>query len=317
MRKQNQNRSLAVTFFGLAAVLLLAAAPARALTPVTACGQNLDVAGASYILTVDLDCSGTLTSGINITANNVFFHLAGHTIASTDCDVTKSIGGVVVSGGVSGVRIDGGTVRGFNDGIALGSANARVSGVTVTSACVFGIAISGTNNQVDTSVVTLSGLDGIGIGAASGTHILSNDISGNNRVGVDISNFSDNNFVQNNIINNNGIVDGEQGGVAIFNGTNNLIANNSLSHNFQGIEIESPGNVVRDNTVSGSVNTGIFITSVGAPSTVKLNTVLGSGFVDMSDDGSKCNGDIWRKNTFQTDLAGSASDGGPGVGCIR
>ncbi len=317
MCKQSQNRCLAATIFGLAAVLLMAAAPVRALTSVTACGQNLNAAGGAYILTADLDCSGTLTSGINITANNVFFHLAGHTITSTDCDSTKSIGGIVVSGGVSGVRIEGGTVKGFNDGISLGSSGARVSGMTVTNSCIFGITVSGPNNQVDTSVVTLSGLDGIGIGAANGTHILSNDIFGNNRVGVDISNFSNNNFVENNIINNNGIVDGEQGGVAIFNGTANLVANNVLNNNFNGIEIESPGNIVRNNTVNGSVEDGIFVTSVGSPATIKLNTVLGSTFVDMSDDSPTCSGDLWRKNIFQTDLAGDVSNGGPGVGCIR
>ncbi len=317
MSKQNQDWLYSL-LLGLAAALLLAATPARALvlTPVTTCGQTLAAPGA-YILAADLDCSGTLASGVNITASNVIFHLAGHTLSSTDCSQTQTVYGIFVVGGITNVRIDGGTVKGFTDGIVLSSSNSRVRGMTVTSACLFGIAVQGQNNQVDTSVVTLSGLDGIGIGAASGTHIVSNDISGNVRVGVDISNFSNNNFVQNNIINNNGIVAHEQGGVAIFNGTNNLVANNALNNNFSGIEIESPGNIVRDNTVNGSVDTGIFITTFGSPSTVKHNTVLGNAFVDMLDDGSTCNGDLWRKNTFQTDLAGGVSDGGPGAGCIR
>ena len=308
-----QSKVFTSTLFGLTAVLLLTVAPARALTPVTACGQTLDVPGGKYILTVDLDCSGTFANGINITASSVFFHLAGHTISSTDCDASKGIGGIVVSGGISGVRIDGGTVRGFNDGVVLYSSSSRMSGMTVTNACIFGIAVSGQNNRVDTSVVTLSGLDGIGIGAASGTYIVSNDISANARVGVDISNFSNNNFVMNNIINSNGILDGEQGGVAIFNGTNNLVANNALNNNFNGIEIESPGNLVRGNTVNGS-HTGIFITTVGSPSTVKYNTVLGS-ITDMSDD--TCGVNTWRNNTFQTDLVAGVSDGGPATGCIR
>jgi parallel beta-helix repeat protein len=314
MCRKLQSKCLTLTFFGLAAVLLLTVSPARALIPVAACGQTLDVPGGKYILTVDLDCSGTLANGINITASSVFFHLAGHTISSTDCDPSKGIGGIVVSGGISGVRIDGGTVRGFDDGVVLYSSSSRMSGMTVTNACVFGIAVSGQNNRVDTSVVTLSGLDGIGIGAASGTYIVSNDISGNARVGVDISNFSNNNFVMDNIINSNGILDGEQGGVAIFNGTNNLVANNALNHNFNGIEIESPGNLVRGNTVNGS-HTGIFITTVGSPSTVKNNTVLGSVIADMSDD--TCGVNTWRNNTFQTDLVAGVSDGGPGTGCIR
>jgi hypothetical protein len=311
-----KNKMLTSMLFGLAAGLLLAAVPARALTPVTACGQTLDVPGGAYILTVDLDCSGTLANGVNITASNVVFHLAGHTISSTDCDVTKGIQGIFVSLAISGVRIDGGTVRGFNDGIGLNSSNSRVNAMTVTNACFFGIALQNQNNQVDTSVVTLSGLDGIALQVATGTIIAANDISGNLRLGVDISNNSNNNFVKSNIINGNG-TSGEQGGVGIFFGTNNVVANNALNHNFNGIEIESPGNFALTNKVNGSSSTGIFITTLGTPSTVKQNTVLGSVITDMNDTNASCDMDIWRKNTFQTDLVAGASDGGPGTGCIR
>lgn len=312
MNSKHHEKSLRLILLGLATLVLLAASPAHALNHVTACGQNLASAG-EYVLDTDLDCSGTLASGVEITASNVVFHLAGHTLASTDCDLSKNIGGVFVHDGLTGVKIDGGTVRGFNDGIDINLSTSHVSAMTVLSACVFGIALSGQNNQVDTSVVRLSGADGIGIGSASGTHILSNTIADNVRVGVDISNFSNGNFVENNVINRNGLVAGQQGGVAIFNGNNNLIANNAVNNNFNGVEIESPGNTVRNNTVNGSVSTGIFITVNGAPSTVKLNTSLGNAFVDMSDDGSNCNGDIWRKNTFQTSLAGGVA----GAHCIR
>jgi len=123
--------------------------------------------------------------------------------------------------------------------------------------------------------------------------------------------------VDHNIINRNGIRDGEQGGVAIVNGTGNLQTNNTLNNNFNGIEIESPNNTTRGNSVNGSASTGIFITSIGSPSTVTYNTVLGSAFTDMSDDSSTCSGDTWTRNTFQTDLANGVSDGGPSAGCIR
>jgi len=316
MCKKLQSKILTSMLIGLAAVLLVAAVPARALTPVTACGQTLDVPGGAYILTVDLDCSGTFTNGLNITASNVVFHLAGHTISSTDCDATKNIQGILVSLAISGVRIEGGTVRGFNDGIGLNSSNSRVSGMTVTNACIFGIVLSGQNNQLDTSVVTLSGLDGIGLQLATGALITANDISANLRLGVDISNNSNNNVLKSNIINSNGS-NSEQGGVGIFFGTNNVVANNALNNNSNGIEIESPGNFALDNKVNGSLNTGIFIPTLGSPSTVKHNTVLGSAFVDMSDGNTTCDGNIWRKNTFQTDLVAGASDGGSGTGCIR
>jgi len=154
----------------LAGLVLLGVHPAHAFTSVTACGQTLAAPG-EYLLTTDLSCDGTLASGISITSSDVVFHLAGHTIAKSDCDGTRAISGIAVGGGVSGVKIDGGTIRGFNDGIDLGAANSRVSGMILTGACFFGIAISGTNNQVSTSTVTQSSMDGIGIGAATGAVI--------------------------------------------------------------------------------------------------------------------------------------------------
>jgi hypothetical protein len=308
------NKVLVRTGLGLAA-LLLANRPAHALTSVTTCGQTLSMAGA-YVLDRDLDCSGTFANGVNIAASNVIFHLAGHTLASKDCDLTKAISGIVAPAGLSGVQIEGGTVSGFNDGIVLYSTSSQVRAVTATSACAFGIAISGSNNRVEASVVTASGIDGIGIGAATGIHVVGNYIADNNRVGVDISNFSNGNFVESNIIVRNGVVDGEQGGVAIFNGAHNLVAGNTLNGNFNGIEIESPGNVALNNRVNGS-HVGIFVTSVGSPSSVKGNTVLGSTVVDLSDDSATCAGNVWWNNDFQTDSAAASSDGGPGVGCIR
>jgi parallel beta-helix repeat protein len=308
---------LLATLIGLGGVLLVVGS-AQALIPVDpsgGCPQTLSVPG-EYILTGDLACSGAV-SGVLITASNVVFHLAVHTISDTTCDENVSFGGIFVQGGISGVRIDGGTVSGFNDGIILSSSNSRVVGMTVMNACIFGMAVSGRNNRLEKNVVTASGVDGIGLGQASRTRIIANDISGNGRVGVDISNFSDKNIVEDNIIHHNGFGAGEQGGVAIFNGTDNVIRNNAVNNNFAGILIESPGNLAQGNTVNGSVNTGILISNLGAPSSVIKNTVLGSGFTDMSDGNAGCAGDTWKNNTFETDLVVGASDGGPGAGCIQ
>jgi Right handed beta helix region len=315
MYRANRKRSLLFSALSLAAALLFAVGSASAQEPVSTCGRTLTKAG-TYFLTTDLDCSGTLASGVTITASHVTFHLAGHTISSTDCSNTKEVYGIFAVPGITAVKIDGGNVKGFSDGIVLYSSHSRARGMTVTGACLFGIAVSGQSNQVDTSTVTLSP-DGIGIGAASGTHIVSNNISGNLRVGVDISNSATKTLVLNNIINNNGLVSGQQGGVVIFSGTDNLIANNALNDNFEGIGVEWPGNMVRDNVVTRSVHTGIFISTNGSPSTVANNVVLGSGLADMDDDSPGCALNTWKKNNiFQTDLVAGASDGGRGVGCI-
>ncbi len=320
MCKKIQQRCFVSMLFGLAVTLLLAVGPAQAQTlipvnPANGCGQTLSAPG-EYVLTGDLACSGAV-SGVVITASNVVFHLAGHTISNTTCNLNVGFAGVFVSGGVSGVRIDGGTVSGFNDGIDLSASSSRITGMTLKNACFVGIAVTGRDNRLEKNVVTASGGDGVGLGSASGTIVRSNDISGNVRVGVDISNFSDNNVVEDNIINNNGIVAGQQGGVAIFNGKDNVIRNNALSNNFDGILIESPRNLVEGNVVSGSSQTGIVISSDGAPSTVMKNTVLGSGLADMSDGSAGCGANTWKNNTFQTDLVPGGSDGGPNAGCIR
>jgi parallel beta-helix repeat protein len=295
--------------------VLFVPASVTAQTPVNSCGQPLSTSG-EYVLSGDLDCTGTFADGIDITGSNITFHLAGHKIVSTDCDLSKDINGIFVHGGLSNVRVEGGTVQGFNDGIVLSSSHSRVDAMAVTKACLFGIAVQGSGNQVDTSVVTLSGEDGIGIGPSGGNRIVSNDVSNNVRLGVEISNFSNNNVVENNVINKNGIVANEQGGIAIFNGSGNLLQNNALNNNFSGIEIESPGNTANGNRVSGSLDTGIFITN-GSPSVVKRNVVFGSTLVDMLDDQVACGTDTWSGNNFQTDLVADIPDGGPKKGCLR
>src|SRR5262245_4571807 len=171
MCEQIQKKDLISILSGLTTILLLAVNPAQALTPVTVCGQTLSAPG-EYVLTGNLACSGAV-SGVIITASNVVFHMAGHTISNTTCDLSQTFGGIFVQGGISGVQIDGGTVSGFNDGIILSSSTSRVKGMTVTDACVFGIAVSGKNNRLERNVVTKSGLDGIGLGQASGTRVTS------------------------------------------------------------------------------------------------------------------------------------------------
>jgi hypothetical protein len=52
------------------------------------------------MLATDLDCSETFANGLNSTASNVVFHLAGHTLSSTDCDLSKDISGIFVPGNV-------------------------------------------------------------------------------------------------------------------------------------------------------------------------------------------------------------------------
>lgn len=309
-------KNLVAIVLALASTAVLSAGRAEALTlvnPAGGCGQTLSAPG-EYLLTGDLACSGPV-SGILITASNVTFYLGGHTISNTTCDPSASFGGVFVMGPVSGVRVEGGTVSGFNDGIILHfSSSGQVRGMKVKDSCVFGMAVSGQGNWIDKNLVTGSHVDGIGLGQAAGTIVTFNDISGNARVGVDISNFSNQNLVYNNIIHDNGVNEGY--GVAIFNGIANIVFDNVLNNNFNGIGVLSAGNLAQGNRVSGSKDGGIFISAIGAPSAVRQNIVLGNP-IDMSDGTAACGTNSWQNNTFETDQVLGVPDGGPTSGCIR
>jgi len=327
--KQKSTRGLQLVLailIGLGTALLPGAVSAQTPMPVNpadGCDQTLSVPG-EYVLTGNLPCTGSV-SGVRIASSDVTFHLAGHTISNETCDDSQTFAGIFVEGGFSNVEVEGGTVRGFNDGIILSSSNSRLRGMTVQNACTFGIAVQGANNRVLTNVVTGSGSDGIMLSPASGALIAANYCTGNKRAGVALSASADNNLIVKNILNGNG-GSGEGYGVAIFNGTRNVIRNNAANYNDVGIRIASavnPGgspalrNQVFDNTVSGNSHLGIWVQEEGSPSVIKFNRVLGSGDADMFDDSPGCGANVWRRNTFLTDLMAGLPDGGPGAGCIR
>jgi len=305
-----------MAFFCLALVVAAAQKTSAQLQPVTTCGQTLAAAG-EYVLMNDLNCSaptGDIT-GVEISASNVVFHLAGHTISSSICDLSRNVNGIFAFGGLTNVRIDGGNVSGFNDGIVLSSSISIVKGVKVTGACAFGFAVQGANNRIEKNTASGNG-DGVLLLSTTGTIVRANDLSGNLRNGLGISgeNTTDN-IVEDNIINSNGATEGF--GVAIFNGSNNLVRDNAVNHNHNGIFLGSPNNRVRENTVNGSTDVGISVTTFGNPSIVRLNTVLGSGNRDMSDDNAGCGGNTWRNNTFVSDFVNNIPNGGMNVGCLR
>src|SRR5262245_4638687 len=296
-------------------------------TPVTTCGQVLDQPG-EYVLTTNLDCSGGAGdyNGVTIMASNVNFHLAGHTIASSDCDTNRNISGIAVAGGITNVKIDGGAIIGFNDGIVLASSFSRVKGMTVQNACVFGIVVQGSNNVVQTNAVTGSGSDGIILCPATKAVVSSNYSSGNKRAGIAVSAFAYDNTIEKNVLNNNGGT-GEGAGVIVFNGTKTMIRYNTTNNNdFAGIRIASvtnpnneagPLTTVMGNTVSGNANVGIWIQADAPLSSVSANTAFGNGDTDMLDEVYSCGTSTWLNNLFMTDLAGGVPDGGPKAGCIR
>ena len=300
---------------------------ARGQMPVTTCGQTLGTAG-EYLLMNDLTCAAPMGDfdGVRITASNVTFHLGGHTISSSVCDDSRNVTGIFVVGAITNVKIDGGKVSGFNDGIQLSSSNSRVAGMTVTGACVSGIGVQGDNNEVTANIVTGSGSDGILLSPATRAAIRGNHCTGNTRAGVALSDGAYNNLIAFNILNNNGGLGGEGYGVAIFNGIGNTVRDNAANYNNYGIRIVSavnpggladPINRILDNTATNNSNLGIWVEPTLEPSNIRRNSVFNSGVADMQDDSPGCGANTWRNNRFVTDLVNGVPNGGPSVPCLR
>ena len=292
-------RSVAALFAGL---MFVGVAPALAQsTAVDTCGQELSAPG-NYHLTGDLSCS---SDGVVITANDVSFTLAGYTISGVSsrgsCDVDQPQLGVRIEPGTSNVRVSGGTVNGFVDGVMLYGSSSRVSAMTITNNCVFGIAVSSDGNVVDTNAISGSGWDGIVLAAASHATIRSNDVDGNTRYGIVITEFSDGNTVHSNILRRNGLAEGASGGgIGAFNGNDNVIHDNAVNANFDGISlaVTITGTTINDNIANGNVSVGIAIGGGSSANTVKANTARGNGICDASDGNAGAN--TWTGNIFGT-----------------
>jgi parallel beta-helix repeat protein len=315
MAKGLTKRCLISMIVMLGTQLLSAAPPLTFLDPAeTPCGHPLNVAGAHYVLTGDLECTGAV-NGLVITADNVTLHLGGHTISNTTCGDSADIAGVYAIGGLTGVRIEGGTISGFNDGISLSSSHSFVTGTKVTGACYHGILVQADHNVIEKNLVTASGY-GVALVPATYTLVRWNDLSGN-ADGVVISGTDSNdNTVEDNIITNNTLPGGGTG-VFLANGTRNNVLNNAISYNHVGVAVYASGNQVKSNIVSGNTGTGIAINDDGNGSSVTENKVFGSGGVDLADLNAVCGTNTWLDNIFKTDAVQGVDDGGPEAGCIK
>jgi parallel beta-helix repeat protein len=305
---------LAVALFGLGPRPAWAASK-----PVSVCGQELSEPG-DYHLTQDIGpCTG---HGVIITGSGIRFTLAGHTISGVSsqasCDVDNPQTGVDVRSPASRVRVSGGTITGFVDGISLGS-RARATALRLIDNCIFGAVVSGMGSQVDTNVISGSD-DGIVLCQAQGAVVSSNEVFDNARYAILLScgTGSNQNQIVQNILRDNGLPSGDGGGIAIFNGDNNRIASNAIRGNFLGIFLSHTNQtLVQDNTVNGNLSVGIGVSGLSHGNLLRSNTAYNNGLVDMSDDNAGCNSNTWTTNLFVTDLVAGLPDGGPGVGCIQ
>lgn len=271
-------------------------------TPVTQCGQVLDTPG-DYRLTQDLGpCTG---DGIVITADDVRLTLAGHTLSGVStqesCDLNSPQYGIFIVGGTTGVRVGGGTVRGFVDGILQSGSSSAVTAMRVVDNCEWGVMVSGSGNRVETSMVSGSD-DGILLCEAQHAAIEANDVFGNYRFAVSLScgGGSSHNLVARNILRENGLPTGDGGGVAIYAGDDNQVLDNAISGNWDGVLLSATyQTVVRGNTVNGNLSVGIAISAPSEGNTVEDNIAYSNGLFDLSEPGA-AGANTWTANLFDT-----------------
>jgi parallel beta-helix repeat protein len=298
-----KNRTVAFAIFFGASLFDVGLGSARAdSTPVARCGQELTEPG-DYHLTQDLGpCAG---HGVVISASGVRFTLAGHTISGVSsqdsCDLDYPQTGVEIPGSVSDVRVSGGTVTGFVDGINLSGTNSRATAMKLVNNCVFGVVVSGTGGRVDTSIVSGSD-DGIALCEARHAVVAANELTGNARYAVILScgTGSNQNEVVDNIMRENGLPTGDGGGVAVFNGNGNRIAGNNIAGNWSGIWLSyTSQTVVEDNTVNGNLSYGISVSELSQGNSVQGNTAYRNVMTDVTEAGA-CGANTWTDNLFGT-----------------
>ena len=308
----NARGALAVLLIALAVVLLAGHAQAQSI-PVTACGTILGTPG-DYHLPGNLGpCSG---HGVEIRADGVRFNLQGFTITGvsspSSCDLQNAQVGIYVPVPAPNGRITNGTVANFVDGIFAFSS--RVTGMRAVNNCFFGVSLV-SSAILETSEVTGSGTDGVGVQFGGLAQVVSNRISSSGRYGIIVFGDSSDNIIRDNELTGNGVLEG--GAILLDFGERNQIQDNHASGNFNGFVVRTNDNVIERNNVSGSRSFGIVVDVLGVGGNqIRNNTVAGSIFVDLSDTNPGCGTNSWTNNAFVTDLVAGSTDFGPGGGCI-
>ena len=293
--------------------------PAPTLNPAHKSTPGLPACGDTITKSMSLDgnivnCPG---NGLFVGADNITIDLNGYELAGTKADHS---GGIRNDKGYKNVKIQNGTISGFDTGIVLGGKGAihnTIDEMSVTGNRDGILLSSAGSNTVQNN--TVDNNDGSGIKAASDSNaILGNDVS-NERPGIEIDG-SSNTVSENSIkgggdgiagsgnknnINENDLRDGAGAGI-VFLGNENTIASNSVK-NFgsAGIWIQQ---VAAQATPTPSASTGTAVQKTSAPKAVHNDTVKDN---DVSKNGH--DGILVDADNSVVDSNGSSGNSGDGI----
>jgi parallel beta-helix repeat protein len=224
------------------------------------------------------------------TTNTAANDLCGATIVEShtlDHDLTCAGDGLVV--GADGITIDlnGHTITGSGAGVgvlAAGRSGVLIVGGTIQNFTI-GVQLSASTGVTIKEIQVTRNRDGIFLIGSSGNTIKENTAWQNSRVGVML----------------------RPG--AVRNSTHNLVTENTLSDNTNGvILVETPtGNVFKENTISGSINAGIALNGGVAGNLLKENTFGGNAtgiLFNMGSTGLLPTGNTFKENMIMMNTCG-------------
>ena len=256
------------------------------------CGDSVT---KSIQLTVDLlNCPG---DGLIIGANNITIDLAGFTIDGAKSDNSTGINN---SKGFTGVTVQGGEIKEFDTGLAVGgkgTTNNSISGMTFTDNNT-GITFSnGHSNSVTEGTFDNDGV-GIVVGSDSNT-ITNNDIS-NARPGISLA--GNGNQLSENSIRGGG------NGISGTGDHNNIVENDLEGGAGSGIVLLGSGNTIDSNDIKNFGIVGIWLQQSTAVKKVSDNTLSENDVSSSGQDGILVDSD-----DSTIDSNSSLRNGGDGI----
>jgi len=264
------------------------------------CGDVLDVDYGQYRLNGDLVCPNNPSrAAVTITGEGVHFNLAGHTLTRDDASGGFLLAGILVRG--AHAHINNGSVVDINcpheflnredcAGIFLGEApGVRINGMSLH------------NNTV--GIITFSSGSYLGgvVGNADGARIQGNDITGNLRIGIILTDFGGATAEGARIIGNDlsdtggypgfgqGYIGSTRDNVSVIGNVANNCAYTGIL--LSGTEDEGPAEhyTIRGNTTLDNGFAGILLLAASAEAfrphdnLIHSNTAFGNGVFDLGE----------------------------------
>ena len=230
--------------FALAAFLVPGSSQAR--TTAVTCGAVI-----TADTTLHSDLVNCPSNGIVIGADNITLDLNGHTIGGDGvpagacfdegvCDV-----GISNEAGHAGVTIEGGAVRGFDEGLFVRGNENRIQGLASANNSTFGIILGdSTGSRIDHNSSADDGVSGILMFGSSDSRIDHNSVAGTTGYAMFFDGSSHNRIEQN-------VLEGDQHGIIVGSSSDdNEVRGNRISHGGS-IEIDdSSDNRVEENVLT-------------------------------------------------------------------